>query len=108
MGNNLLGAKKGSEMSEKELSNNAELNLDDLDVVAGGAGGANCDEFDGQITDALPNAMFKAQLDNGSSVTCHPSGQLRMNYIRIQPGDRVRVRTDPGDPSRGRIVYRYK
>ena len=95
-------------MSENELSNNAELNLDDLDVVAGGAGGADTAEFDGQVTAALPNAMFQVQLDNGSSVTCHVSGQLRTNYIRIQPGDRVRVQTNPGDPSRGRIVYRYR
>ena len=95
-------------MGENGLSNNAELNLDDLDVVAGGAGGANCDEFDGQVAAALPNAMFQVQLDNGNSVTCHISGQLRMNYIRIQPGNRVRVQTSPGDPSRGRIVYRYK
>ena len=95
-------------MGENGLSNNAELNLDDLDVVAGGAGGANCDEFDDQVTAALPNAMFQVQLDNGNSVTCHISGQLRMNYIRIQPGNRVRVQTSPGDPSRGRIVYRYK
>ena len=94
--------------SKNEFSNNAELGIDELDVVAGGAGGANGAELDGQITDALPNAMFQVQLDNGSSVTCHLSGQLRMNYIRIQPGDRVRVHTDPGAPSRGRIVYRYK
>ena len=93
-------------MSENELSNNAELNLDDLDVVAGGAGGADVVESDGQVTDALPNAMFQVQLDNGSSVTCHVSGQLRMNYVRIQPGDRVRVQTSPGDPSRGRIISR--
>ena len=95
-------------MSENELSNNAELNLDDLDVVAGGAGGSNCVEFDGQVTDALPNAMFQVQLDNGSSVTCHVSGQLRTNYVRIQPGDRVRVQTNPSDPSRGRIINRYR
>ena len=95
-------------MSENELSNNAELNLDDLDVVAGGAGGSNYDEFDGQVTDALPNAMFQVRLDNGNSVTCCTSGQLRMNYVRIQPGDRVRVQTNPGDSSRGRITYRYR
>ena len=95
-------------MSENELSNDAELNLDDLDVVAGGAGGSNNDEFDGQVTDALPNAMFQVQLDNGNSATCHASGQLRMNYIRIQPGDRVRVQTNPSDPSRGRIINRYR
>ena len=76
--------------------------------MAGGAGGANGAELDGQITDALPNAMFQVQLDNGSSVTCNLSGQLRMNYIRVLPGDRVRVKMDSGDPSRGRIVWRYK
>ena len=100
--------KKGFEMRENELSNNAELNLDDLDVVAGGAGGADVVELDGQVADALPNAMFRVRLDNGSSVTCHVSGQLRMSYVRILPGDKVRVQTNPGDPSRGRIVYRYK
>ena len=95
-------------MSENELPSNAELDLDDLDVVAGGAGGADAAESDGQVTDALPNAMFQVQLDNGNSVTCCTSGHLRMNYVRIQPGDRVRVQTSPGDPSRGRIVYRYR
>ena len=108
MGNNLLGVKKGSEMGENELSNNAELDLDDLDVVAGGAGGADTAEFDGQVTAALPNAKFQVQLDDGNSGTYHISGHLRMNYVRIQPGDRVRVQTSPGDPSKGRIVYRYK
>ena len=94
--------------SKNEFSNNAELGIDELDVVAGGAGGANGAELDGQITDALPNAMFQVQLDNGSSVTCNLSGQLRMNYIRVLPGDRVRVKMDSGDPSRGRIVWRSK
>ena len=94
--------------SKNEFSNNAELGIDELDVVAGGAGGANGAELDGQITDALPNAMFQVQLDNGSSVKCNLSGQLRMNYIRVLPGDRVRVKMDSGDPSRGRIVWRYK
>ena len=106
--NNPLGVKEGSEMRENELSNNAELDLDDLDVVAGGAGGADAAELDGQVTDALPNAMFQVQLGNGNSVTCHVSGQLRMKYVRIQPGDRVRVQTNPGDPSRGRIVNLYR
>ena len=95
-------------MSENELPSNAELDLDDLDVVAGGAGGANTVELDGQITSALPNAMFQVQLDDGNSGMYPVSGQLRMNYVRIQPGDRVRVQTRSGDPSRGRIVYRYK
>ena len=95
-------------MSENELSSNAELNLDELDAVAGGAGGANAVELDGQVTEALPNAMFQVQLDDGNSVLCHVSGNLRMGYIRIAVGDRVRVQMTPGDSSRGRLVYRYK
>lgn len=95
-------------MGENELSSNAELNLDELDTVAGGAGGGDFVEIDGQVTGALPNAMFQVQLDNGSSATCSISGKLRMNYVRIRPGDRVRVQTNPGDSSRGRIVWVYK
>ena len=94
--------------SKNEFSNNAELGIDERDVVAGGAGGANGAELDGQITDALPNAMFQVQLDNGSSVTCNLSGQLRMNYIRVLPGDSVTVEMSLGDPSRGRIIWRTK
>ena len=60
------------------------------------------------LLNCVNTAMFQVQLDNGSSATCHLSGQLRMNYARIAPGDRVRVQTNPGDPSRGRIVWRYK
>jgi translation initiation factor IF-1 len=95
-------------MRENELPSNAELNLDDLDVVAGGAGGADVVELDGQVAAALPNALFQVQLDNGSSVTCRISGQPRIKYVRIQPGDRMRVQTSPGDPSRGRIINLHR
>ena len=95
-------------MRENELLNDAELNLDDLDVVAGGAGGGNFVEFDGQVAEALPNAMFQVQLDDGNSITCHVSGQMRMAFVRVKPGDRVRVQTNPYDPSKGRIVSLYR
>lgn len=93
---------------ENEISINEELNLDDLDVVAGGVSGAGFVELDGQVTAALPNAMFQVQLDDGNSGTYSISGQLRMNYIRIQPGNRVRVQTRSDNTAQGRIVYRYK
>ena len=65
-------------------------------------------EVEGVVTDALPNAMFKVQLENGHEVLSHVSGKLRMNYIRILPGDRVTVELSPYDLSRGRIVWRGK
>ena len=95
-------------MREEGFSSHVELGLDELDVVAGGAGGADAVEIDGQVVEALPNAMFRVQLDDGGTATCRLSGKLRMNFIRILPGDRVRVQTDPNDPSRGRIVWRCK
>ena len=94
--------------SKNEFSNNAELGIDELDVVAGGAGGANGAELDGSVVEQLPNAMFQVQLDDGTTAMCNLSGQLRMNYIRVLRGDRVRVKMDSGDPSRGRIVWRSK
>ena len=95
-------------MSENEYSNHAELGFDELDAVAGGAAGAGSAEVDGQVVEALRNAMFQVQLDNGNNVRCHISGKLRMNFIRIRPGDRVRVETYPSDPSKARIVWCYK
>lgn len=94
-------------MSENELSSNVELDLDELDAVAGGAGVGDAVEIDGQVVEVLPNAMFQVQLDNGSSALCHISGKLRRSFIRILVGDRVRVQTNPGDSSRGRVVWRY-
>jgi translation initiation factor IF-1 len=94
--------------SKNEFSNNAELGIDELDVVAGGAGGANGAELDGSVVGHLPNGIFQVQLDDGTTAMCNLSGQLRMNYIRVLPGDRVRVEMDSGDPSRGRIVWRSK
>lgn len=65
-------------------------------------------EVEGTVTEALPNAMFRVELDNGHLVLAHISGKMRMHYIRILPGDRVRIELSPYDFSRGRIVYRFK
>lgn len=65
-------------------------------------------QVEGTISDTLPNASFKVQLENKHEVLAHISGKMRMNYIRILPGDKVLVELSPYDLSRGRIVYRYK
>lgn len=65
-------------------------------------------EVEGVVTEALPNAMFRVELDNGYKVLAHISGKMRMNFIRILPGDRVLIELSPYDFSRGRIVYRFK
>ncbi|MDD6155173.1 MAG: translation initiation factor IF-1 [Eubacteriales bacterium] len=63
-------------------------------------------EVEGTVVDAQPNAMFKVKLDNGFEVLAHVSGKIRMNYIRILRGDRVKVELSPYDLSRGRITWR--
>lgn len=63
---------------------------------------------DGKIIEALSNAMFRVELQNGHTVTAHISGKMRMNYIRILPGDKVKLEMSPYDLTKGRIVYRYK
>jgi translation initiation factor IF-1 len=63
---------------------------------------------EGVVVEALPNAMFRVELDNGHKVLAHISGKMRMHYIKILPGDRVTVEISPYDWSRGRITYRYK
>lgn len=64
-------------------------------------------EIDGLVSEALPNTMFRIDLDNGHQVLGHISGKMRKHYIRLVPGDRVRVELSPYDLSRGRITYRY-
>jgi len=64
-------------------------------------------EVEGTIVEALPNAMFRVELPNGHKVLAHVSGKIRMNYIRILPGDRVLIELSPYDLSRGRIIYRF-
>ena len=63
---------------------------------------------DGEIIEALPNAQFRVELENGHEILAHVSGKMRMHYIKILPGDRVAVEMSPYDLSKGRITYRYK
>ena len=65
-------------------------------------------EVEGTVVEPLPNAQFRVTLDNGHEVLCHISGKMRMYYIRILPGDRVRIEMSPYDLERGRITYRYR
>lgn len=65
-------------------------------------------EQDGKIVEALSNAMFRVELENGHQVVAHISGKMRMNYIKILPGDKVKLEMSPYDLTKGRIVYRYK
>ncbi len=65
-------------------------------------------EVEGVVRETLPNAMFRVELENGHTVLAHVSGKIRMNFIRILPGDRVLLELNVNDLTRGRIVYRYK
>ena len=65
-------------------------------------------EVEGKVVESLPNAMFRVELVNGHKILAHISGKMRMNYIRILPGDKVTVEMSPYDLSRGRITYRAK
>ncbi|MEO0073485.1 MAG: translation initiation factor IF-1 [candidate division WOR-3 bacterium] len=65
-------------------------------------------QLEGVVTESLPNATFRVRLDNGHMVLAHISGKMRMNWIRILPGDRVTVELSPYDLNRGRIIYRFK
>ena len=65
-------------------------------------------EFEGTVTEALPNAMFKVELPNGHTVLAHISGKLRMNFIKIFPGDKVKIEISPYDLTQGRITWRDK
>jgi translation initiation factor IF-1 len=65
-------------------------------------------EQDGIIKEALSNAMFRVELQNGHVITAHISGKMRMHYIKILPGDKVRIEMSPYDLTKGRISYRYK
>ena len=65
-------------------------------------------QVEGTVVEPLPNASFRVELENGHKVLAHISGKMRMNFIKILPGDKVTVELSPYDLSRGRIVYRYK
>ncbi|HLG44296.1 MAG TPA: translation initiation factor IF-1 [Nitrospirales bacterium] len=65
-------------------------------------------EVQGTVSETLPNAMFRVQLDSGHKILAHISGKMRMHFIRILPGDKVTVELSPYDLTRGRITYRFK
>ena len=65
-------------------------------------------EQDGTVIEALSNAMFRVELENGHTITAHISGKMRMHYIKILPGDKVKLQMSPYDLTKGRITYRYK
>ena len=65
-------------------------------------------EIEGKVVEKLPNAMFQVELENGHVVLAHVSGKIRMNFIRILPGDKVTIELTPYDLTRGRITYRFK
>ena len=65
-------------------------------------------EMEGTVTDSLPNAMFRVELDNGFSVLTHLAGKLKKNYIKVLPGDRVKVELTPYDLTKGRITFRLR
>ena len=65
-------------------------------------------EVEGTVVETLPNTNFKVELENGHQILAHISGKLRMNYIKILPGDKVKVEISPYDLTRGRITYRHK
>ncbi len=65
-------------------------------------------EVEGTVVEALPNAVFKVELANGHRVLAHVSGKMRMNFIRVLPGDRVLVELSPYDLTRGRVTFRFR
>jgi translation initiation factor IF-1 len=65
-------------------------------------------EMEGVVKESLPNTLFRVELGNGSLVLCHLSGKMRMNFIKILPGDKVRVEMTPYDKTKGRITFRLK
>ena len=65
-------------------------------------------EVEGEVTENLPNTLFRVKLTDGRIILCYLSGKMRINYIRIMPGDRVKVEMSPYDANRGRIVFRSK
>ncbi len=65
-------------------------------------------EFEGTVREVLPNGLFRVTLENGMAVLAHIAGRNRADFVRVLPGDRVRVELSPWDPSRGRITYRFR
>ncbi len=65
-------------------------------------------EYDGEVTEALPNTLFRVKIADGRILLCHLSGKMRMNYIKVFPGDKVKVEVTPYDETKGRIIFKYK
>ena len=65
-------------------------------------------EKDGIVKESLPNTLFRVELEDGQVVLCHLAGKMRINYVRILPGDRVKIEMTPYDLAKGRIIYRYR
>ena len=89
---------------ENALNNAKEV----LDEVVRGLNKKDVIEVEGKVVEPLPNAMFQVELENGHKVLATISGKIRLNFIRILPGDKVLIELSPYDLSRGRITYRYK
>ncbi len=81
-----------------ENNSNIQYNMSKEDVI----------EIEGTVVEALPNTNFKVELENGHQILAHISGKLRMNYIKILPGDKVKVELSPYDLTKGRITWRAK
>ena len=97
---NFLDSRKtfGKILGRRFNTNEGEFSLAKEDVI----------ELEGTVLEALPNAMFKVELENGHQILAHISGKMRMHYIKILPGDKVTVELSVYDLSRGRITYRFK
>lgn len=65
-------------------------------------------EVEGEVAETLPNTLFRVKLPNGRIVLCHLSGKMRLNFIRLMPGDRVKIEMTPYDATKGRIIYRLR
>lgn len=65
-------------------------------------------EIEGEVVETLPNTLFRVKLPNGHIVLCHLSGKMRLHFIRIMPGDKVKIEMTPVDPTKGRITYRVR
>ncbi|MBQ3377678.1 MAG: translation initiation factor IF-1 [Synergistaceae bacterium] len=90
------------------MANADKSNTGNVNNNGGGTGKEDVIEAKGVISEPLPNAMFRVELENGHKLLAHVSGKMRMHFIRILPGDKVLVEISPYDLTRGRIVYRYK
>ncbi len=88
--------------------NITSISVSTLDLGKEGMSKTGTIEQDGVIKEALSNAMFRVELENGHVIVAHISGKMRMHYIRILPGDKVKVEMSPYDLSKGRITFRYK